>query len=76
MPKLPVASGKETIQALRRAGLLQDHQEGSHITMIDPSTRRRVTVTVHGNKDLKPGVMRAIIRQAGLSVEEFRALLK
>jgi hypothetical protein len=44
--------------------------------MIFPGTpRRTVTVPVHGNRDLKRGTLRSIIRQAGLSVEEFKTLL-
>ncbi len=36
---------------------------------------RTVTVPVHSGRDLKPGTLRSIIKQAGLSLEEFRALL-
>jgi predicted RNA binding protein YcfA (HicA-like mRNA interferase family) len=38
----------------------------------DPT--RTVTVPVHGNRDLKPGTLRAIIRQAGFTIEEFNEL--
>jgi hypothetical protein len=37
--------------------------------------RETVTVPVHSGRDLKPGTLRSIIRQAGLSVEEFKELL-
>ncbi len=36
---------------------------------------RTVTVPVHSSRDLKPGTLRSIIKQAGLSLEELRALL-
>jgi predicted RNA binding protein YcfA (HicA-like mRNA interferase family) len=36
---------------------------------------RTVVVPVHGGRDLKPGTLRAIIRQAGLTIEEFADLL-
>jgi predicted RNA binding protein YcfA (HicA-like mRNA interferase family) len=39
----------------------------------DPT--RTVVVPVHGNRDLKPGTLRSVIRQAGFSVEEFTQLL-
>ena len=39
----------------------------------DPT--RTVTVPVHSSRDLKPGTLRSIIRQAGLTVEEFTQLL-
>jgi predicted RNA binding protein YcfA (HicA-like mRNA interferase family) len=49
---------------------------GSHHLLVHPEDPRRiVTVPVHGARDLKSGTLRAIIRQAGLTVEEFRALL-
>lgn len=76
MPKLPVVSGKEAMRALRKAGFVVDHQEGSHYTMLHPETGRRATVTVHGGRDLKPGTLRVIIWQAGLTVDEFRRLLR
>jgi len=36
---------------------------------------RTVTVPVHSSRDLKPGTLRSIIKQAGFSLEEFKALL-
>lgn len=38
-------------------------------------TARTVTVPVHGGRDLKPGTLRSIIRQAGFTLEEFADLL-
>lgn len=76
MPKQPVVSGRETIRALERGGFVFDHQDGSHVTMYNPQTDRHATVTIHGNKDLAPGTLRSILRQAGLRVEEFRRLLR
>jgi predicted RNA binding protein YcfA (HicA-like mRNA interferase family) len=40
-----------------------------------PATRRALTVPVHSSRDLKPGTLRSMIKQAGLSLEEFKALL-
>lgn len=76
MPRPPAVSGRETIGALEKGGSVRDRQEGSHITLRHHARRRRATVSVHGNEDLPPGTLRAILRQAGLSVEEFTQLLK
>ena len=76
MPRLPVTSGREALKAVQRAGFVFDHQRGSHVTLRHPETGRRVTVPIHSGKDLKRGTLRGIIRDAGLSVEEFRRLLK
>ena len=50
-----------------------DRQRGSHIILIREEPR--TTVTVPNHKELDKGTLRAIIRQAGLSVDEFVALL-
>ncbi|MFQ6132200.1 MAG: type II toxin-antitoxin system HicA family toxin [Armatimonadota bacterium] len=68
-------SGRHAIGALRRAGFGVRRQSGSHVVLSDPHGRV-VSVPVHGGRDLKPGTLRGIIRAAGLSVEEFRALLR
>jgi predicted RNA binding protein YcfA (HicA-like mRNA interferase family) len=74
--RLPVLSGKRVLQTLTRAGFVVERIVGSHHILIypdDPS--RTVTVPLHGNRDLKPGTLRSIIRQAGFTVEEFLNLL-
>jgi len=44
--------------------------------MRHPSTKAIVTVPLHSGKNLKPGTLRAILRDAGLSVEQFVRLLE
>jgi len=74
--RLPVASGAAVVRALKRAGFVVDRIVGSHhILAYSGDPTRAVTVPVHAGRDLKPGTLRAIIRQAGFSVEEFRELL-
>lgn len=71
---LPRVSGREVVKALREIGYERDRQRGSHVVlrqMVSPY--RRLTVPDH--KEVAKGTMRAIIRQAGLTVDEFRALL-
>jgi predicted RNA binding protein YcfA (HicA-like mRNA interferase family) len=43
---------------------------GSHHIYHHPSTGRRTAVPVHGNKDLKPGTQRAIMRDCGLTDDD------
>ncbi|HEY4943340.1 MAG TPA: type II toxin-antitoxin system HicA family toxin [Rhizomicrobium sp.] len=74
--RLPIISGQRVIQALYKAGFVSVRISGSHHLLTQPGDRSRtVVVPVHGNRDLKPGTIRAIVRQAGLSVDEFVALL-
>jgi predicted RNA binding protein YcfA (HicA-like mRNA interferase family) len=74
--RLPVVSGRRTVQAPVRAGFVIDRITGSHHVLAFPGDpTRTVTVPVHSGRDLKPGTLRSIIRQAGLTVDEFVALL-
>jgi predicted RNA binding protein YcfA (HicA-like mRNA interferase family) len=75
LPKLPVISGYETIRAPKRGRFVYDRQSGSRVTLRHHERRRSATVRA-GNADLPPGPPRAILREAGLSVEEFIQLLK
>ena len=72
---LPTISGSRVVRALTRAGFVVDRIVGSHHVLVHPTDATRiVTVPVHGNRDLT-GTLRAIIRQAGYTIEEFRELL-
>jgi predicted RNA binding protein YcfA (HicA-like mRNA interferase family) len=74
--RLPVVDGRRVAKALRQAGFVVDRIVGSHHIMTVPGNpARTVTVPVHGSKDLKPGTLRSIIRQAGFTPEEFSNLL-
>lgn len=64
------------IAALRRAGFEVVRQRGSHVSLRQPVTGRRATVPDHGGRDLKHGLLRGILTDAGLSVEEFLGLLR
>jgi len=67
-------SAREAVAALRRTGFAVDHQTGSHIILrhTDPPHRR---LTVPNHKELAKGTLRSIIRDAGLTVEQFVGLL-
>lgn len=74
--RLPVVNGKRVIQALTKTGFVVNRIVGSHHVLVYPGDpTRTVTVPVHAGRDLKPGTLRSIIRQAGLTVEEFVELL-
>jgi len=71
---LPHASGRKVVQALLKIGYEKDRQKGSHIVMRQISyPHRRIVVPDH--KEVAKGTLRAIIRHAGLTVEEFAKLL-
>jgi len=70
--KLPAVKPRRVIKALERNGFYVHHISGSHYIL--KKDNLRVTVPYH-NKDLKPGTLKSIIEQAGLTVEEFSDLL-
>ena len=74
MSKLPVISGRKCVQALERAGFYLKRQTGSHLVLRRDEPFAQVVVPDH--KELDRGTLRAIIRQVGLSVDEFASLLK
>jgi len=73
MSKLPRISGRECVKALERAGFYFKRQTGSHIILRRDEPFAQVIVPDH--KELDRGTLRAIIRHAGLSVDEFMKLL-
>jgi len=73
--KLPVSSGAEAVKAFERLGYASDQQHGSHIIMRhDSPPHRRLSIPNH--KELAKGTLRALIRESGLTIEEFARLLK
>ena len=74
MTKLPVVSGKQVIKALKHAGFQVHHQKGSHITLRrEEYPHDRIVVPDH--RVVKKGALGGIIRDAGLTVEEFVEML-
>ena len=72
MSRLPVCSGQDAIRAFQKLGSAVDHQTGSHIILRHPQMRR---LTVPNHRELAKGTLRALIREAGLTREEFVGLL-
>lgn len=74
MSELPRVSGREVTKALRKVGYEQDRRKGSHIVLRQTTEpHRRVVVPDH--KEVAKGTLRAIIKQVGLTVDEFKRLL-
>lgn len=78
MAKLPHISGKEMVSILLKQGFEAKRQKGSHITLYKKNLEGKglyVTVPLHANKELLPKTLLSILRQAGMTREEFLALL-
>jgi predicted RNA binding protein YcfA (HicA-like mRNA interferase family) len=70
----PGAKGKELVRALERAGLTVDRSRGSHLFLRHPDGRT-TTVPIHSGETIGPGLLRAILRDVELSVDELADLL-
>lgn len=75
MGKLPVISGKEAIKAFQNHGWRIANIEGSHVTLQKEGMACNLSIPVHGNKDIKRGLLRKQITKANLTVDEFVELL-
>jgi len=75
MAKLPSLTARKVVGALKRAGFVKDRQKGSHLILIHPDTRARTVVPIHAGRTIKEPLLRAIIRDANLSPDEFIELL-
>ena len=63
-------SGKEMSALLQEKGWTLARVTGSHHIFVRPGDKLRITVPVHGNRDLKIGLQRAIMRQGGISEDD------
>jgi len=75
MPKLPVLSGREVIKILSKIGFAEKRQKGSHVILVKETEGSKKALVVPLHKEIDPGTLLNIIRQAGLKREEFEKLL-
>ncbi len=74
MGDLPVVSGRDIVKAMATLGYRLDRQKGSHMILREhDAPHRRLVVPDH--REVARGTLRPIIREAGLTVDAFRALL-
>ncbi len=74
MSKLPIVSSVKVVKAMLKLGYEVDHQTGSHIILRQKEyPYRRLTVPNH--REIAKGTLRSIIRQSGLTLDEFIELL-
>jgi len=73
MGRLSNISGKETVKAFKKAGWDTAGQVGSHVIMSKQGVRVNLSIPQH--KELSVGTLRALIRNSGLTVDEFKRLL-
>ncbi len=74
--RLPRISGEVVVKILTKIGYNVVRQRGSHLRLKDPANPSHKPVTVPLHKSIKPGLLRKIFKDAGLSVKEFKELLE
>ena len=76
MANLPLVSGQQVIQALERFGFRRVRQRGSHVVLrLDgPSGARGCVVPIHA--ELARGTLKVILKQAGVSLDDFLLVLR
>jgi len=74
MTRLPTLTARKLIQALEKVGFVMRRQKGSHYILKHPVTRHETVVPIHGG-DVDRGLLKAIIKQAGLTEDDFRKLI-
>ncbi len=73
--KLPRVDCQQLIRALKQAGFVEQRQKGSHLHLRRASDNKRVTVPIHKGRTLPVGTLRGILRDADISIDDFRSLL-
>ena len=75
MGRLSSLTARKIVRALKRAGFVEDRQKGSHLILTNPESNARTVVPIHPGQTIKEALVRAIIRDAKLSVDDFIQLL-
>ena len=75
MSKLPSLKRGDIVTAFKNLGFMERRQRGSHLSLKHPDGRL-VVIAVHAGKEMFPGAIRRLIRQARVSEEDFLLALK
>ena len=76
MPKLRRVSGQEAILVLERLGFVQVRQRGSHVILNKQTPEREVGCVVPLHQEVAIGTLQGILKQAGVTPDEFMKILQ
>jgi predicted RNA binding protein YcfA (HicA-like mRNA interferase family) len=74
MSRLVPLRATEVVRRLRMKGYVGPVPGGRHVRMVHPETGRIIPIPMHGGRDVSVGLIRAIIREAGITAEEWNRL--
>lgn len=75
MTKIPRVSGKQVADVLRKADFELSYIKGSHYYFTNSSKKGLVCVPIHGTKIIPLGTLFSILKQSGLTAEQFKKLI-
>lgn len=75
MPKLPILSGKRLLKILLKNGFVFVRQKGSHAFIESENGELTTIIPLHGNEDLGKGVLKAILNDLEISVDQLVDML-
>ena len=75
MSRLGSYTGMVIVHAFQKAGWSISRQKGSHVAMEKPGQDATLSIPVHKGKDVKRGTLRSLIKDAGMTVDEFTLTL-
>lgn len=76
MPKIPITSGRKLVKVFESIGYEVVRQKGSHIRLINKENPNLPPITIPDHKEVSIGVMRKLIRDTKIDIEELIKLLK
>ena len=75
MSELPVVSGKKLLNILLKNGCIALRKKGSHV-FVQNTNQRGTVIPIHGNEDLGKGLIKSILNDLDLSVDDLLKMLK
>jgi len=72
--RLPSIKPKKVVSALKKVGFEEIRQSGSHLVLANKQSGKIIPIPIH-SKNIKRGLLRAIINQSGLTLRQFKNLM-
>ncbi|MBI4994430.1 type II toxin-antitoxin system HicA family toxin [Candidatus Peregrinibacteria bacterium] len=75
MPKLPILSGKKLLKVFQKHGYRAVRQKGSHVFVENENGNVGTVIPIHGNEDIGKGLLKSILADLELTVEELLKMM-
>lgn len=75
MSGIPVISGKKLLRILTKNGYIALRKKGSHVFLENSDGTHGTVIPVHGNEDLGKGLLKSILNDLDISVDDLKEML-